>query len=186
MPSIGGCRGTGRFAHQQLKDREGKGFVVGCARDKLRLEEQPSPRQPRTLRRWSPAKAPRTWARGATPRSATLRVANSFFTSPLKSASLAMKIHALLSKNSPGLARRPRLTGQADAPRRALPEPLSSFSRASNPSAWRSGKARGKGGGAERKPSFSLGFGKSRMRGQEMGARTLGETIAITKHSITP
>ena len=34
-----GCRGTGRFAHEQLRDRIGQGFVVGCARPKSRCEE---------------------------------------------------------------------------------------------------------------------------------------------------
>ena len=72
-----GCRGTGRFAHEQLRDRIGQGFVVGCARLKSRCEEQPSARQCRTLQRWRRAKAPSTWARGAGARAAARRVANS-------------------------------------------------------------------------------------------------------------
>ena len=72
-----GCRGTGRFAHEQLRDRIGQGFVVGCARRKSRCEQQPSSRQLRTLQRWRRAKAPSTWARGAGARAAPSRVANS-------------------------------------------------------------------------------------------------------------
>ena len=72
-----GCRGTGRFAHEQPRDSQGQWFVVGRARRKSRCEEQPSARQCRTLQRWRRAKAPRTWARGAGVRAATRRVANS-------------------------------------------------------------------------------------------------------------
>ena len=72
-----GCRGTGRFAHEQLRDRIGQGFVVGCARRKSRCEQQPSARQCRTLQRRRRAKAPSTWARGAGVRAAARRHANS-------------------------------------------------------------------------------------------------------------
>ena len=72
-----GCRGTGRLAHEQLRDRIGQGFVVGCARLKSRCEEQPSARQCRTLQRRRRAKAPSTWARGAGACAAMRRVANS-------------------------------------------------------------------------------------------------------------
>ena len=46
-----GCRGTGRFAHEELRDRQGQGFVVGRAPRKSRHEQQPSTREYRTLRR---------------------------------------------------------------------------------------------------------------------------------------
>ena len=72
-----GCRGTGRFAHEQPKDSQGQRFVVGRARHKSRCEEQPSTREYRTLQWWHPAKTPSTWARGARARAATRRVANS-------------------------------------------------------------------------------------------------------------
>ena len=65
-----GCRGTGRFAHEQPKDSQGQRFVVGRARHKSRHEEQPSTREYRTLQWWHPAKTPSTWARGAGVRSA--------------------------------------------------------------------------------------------------------------------
>ena len=72
-----GCRGTGRFAQEELRERTGRGFVVGCARLKSRCEQQPSTRQYRTLQRWRRAKAPSTWARGAGARAAARRHANS-------------------------------------------------------------------------------------------------------------
>ena len=72
-----GCRGTGRFTHEQLRDRQGQRFVVGRACRKSCCEEQPNTRQHRMLQRWRRVKAPSTWARGAGARSAALRVANS-------------------------------------------------------------------------------------------------------------
>ena len=84
LSSMVGCRGTGRFAHEQPKDSQGQRFVVGRARHKSRHEEQPSTREYRTLQWWHPAKTPSTWARGAGACAALRRVANSCCPWPLK------------------------------------------------------------------------------------------------------
>ena len=55
-----GCRGTGRFTHEQLRDRQGQRFVVGRACRKSCCEEQPNTRQHRMLQRWRRVKAPST------------------------------------------------------------------------------------------------------------------------------
>ena len=177
LPSIGGIRGTGRFAHQQLKDREGKGFVVACARDKLRLEEQPSTRQYRTLQRWRPVKSPRTWPRGAGACAALRRVANSCCPCPLKWPLSSMTIRHFCTNHSPNVARRPRAMRQSDAPRRALSEPPRPFFRAGNRSASRSERLRGRGRREERKPSFSVG-----LRGRECCLRKRGALLLAKKH----
>ena len=92
LSSMVGCRGTGRFAHEQPKDSQGQGFVVGRARRKSRCEQQPSTREYRTLQWWHPAKTPSTWARGAGVLSAAIRVANSCCPWPWKRPFFSCKL----------------------------------------------------------------------------------------------
>ena len=168
-----GCRGTGRFAHEQPKDSQGQRFVVGRARHKSRCEEQPSSRQLRTLQRWHPAKAPRTWPRGAGARAAASRAANSCCPCPLKWPLSSMTIRHFCTNHSPNVARRPRAMRQSDAPRRALSEPPRAFFRAGNRSASRSERLRGRGRREERKPSLP----KKQTRRQTAGVRKWGSHL---------
>ena len=144
-----GCRGAGRQAPDQLKDRQGQG-----ARRKSRLQQQPSTRQYRTLQRWRPVKSPRTWPRGAGAHAAARRAANSCCPCPLKWPLSSMTIRHFCTNHSPNVARRPRAMRQSDAPRRALSEPPRPFFRAGNRSASRSERLRGRGRREERKPSL--------------------------------
>ena len=111
-----GCRGAGRLAQQELKDREGQRFVGAAARRKTRHVQQPSPRQSRTLRPWRPAKAPSTWAQGAAALAAASRVANPLCPGSAKRALPLTQMGHLKSNHVACFAPRPRLMRQADAP----------------------------------------------------------------------
>ena len=154
MSLMVGCRGAGRQAPDQLKDRQGQGKDRGLACRKSRLQQQPSSPQLRTLRRWSRRGAARMWARGAGARAAARRVANSCCPCPLKWPLSSMTIRHFCTNHSPNVARHPRAMRQADAPRRALSEPPRPFFRAGNRSASRSERLRGRGRREERKPSL--------------------------------
>ena len=69
----------------------------------------------------------------------------------------AIFFHDLLDKSktsSPSFENRPPPMRQSDAPRRALSEPPQAFFRATNQSASRSERLRGRGRREERKPSL--------------------------------
>ena len=72
----------------------------------------------------------------------------------LEEAIFFMQIHFICKNHSPSFDNRPRETRQADAPRRALSEPPRPFFRATNRSASRSERLRGRGRREERKPSL--------------------------------
>ena len=150
---VGSC-GTGRRAHEWLKDRQGQRCKCGRARRETRHVQQPSTRRYRTLRRWRPVKAPRTWARGAGPRAAARRVPTSCRWRPLKWPLPAMQNQDLCKNSVACFAPRTPLMRPSDAARRALSEPPRAFS--CGPKRWACGgeRLRGRGGGEERQPCF--------------------------------
>ena len=112
---VGWCA-TDFFGEEQPRDSHGPRFVGDRAPRKTRHEEQPSTRQYRTLRRWRRVEAPRTWARGAAPRYAAVRVASSSH-AVLPSWPLpAMKNELMCPDDACMFGRRRNLTRQADAP----------------------------------------------------------------------
>ena len=111
-----GCRGAGRFAQEELKDREGQRFVGAAARAESRNEQQPSPLQSRTLPPWRPAKAPSTWAQGAAARDGARRVANPLSPVAANRPLPWTQMGHLKSNHVACFARCPRLMRQADAP----------------------------------------------------------------------
>ena len=72
----------------------------------------------------------------------------------LEEAIFFMQFYDVCKNHSPSFHNSPRETRQADAPRRALSEPQRPFSRATNRSALRSERLRGRGRREERKPSL--------------------------------
>ena len=112
---VGWCA-TDFFGEEQPRDSHGPRFVGGRAPRETRNETQPSTRQYRTLRRWRRVEAPRTWARGAGPRYAAVRVASSSRPCPAKWPLPAMENELMCPDDACMFGRTRNLTRLADAP----------------------------------------------------------------------
>jgi hypothetical protein len=90
--------------------------VRGRACRETRHEQQHRSPQMQTLEGRRPAKPPSPWARGATPATASFRVAIRSIAASLKRPSFLHGISDLPQNSSCMLRRRPRAMRQADAP----------------------------------------------------------------------